>query len=370
MNREWLVRSSGHIRGPWTLDELAQAIQQKKLTAIDEVCLPGQRWCYVCQVKELQFFLNSQTDFQDEVTLTDHGKSQAQNQILSTTSELQLSKNKIPLQNQINLEISNSNDENLQKNKTFNISKTYNLERTKMHKNQKILVGLTFLTMICMILVIITLQQSFQSKSTQEISAKQAEQVEARELANMAIWAQGAEVLKNQRLDIFKKINQWRIKHQYARRELLIFELQLAKIEQVEQSIYDRLAYELTSVSYRQANPQDLLLGPQPLKVCLKAQDFIENSAIKNNFNIVCELMFGDLKNVQNKLPINDEVTQQNNRQLLLLLIEYYIRSEQFQAALDLLKKYQLTGTGLEETLRYQVCTRLQDGICTTSPAK
>ena len=184
-----------------------------------------------------------------------------------------------------------------------------------MHKNQKILVGLTFLTMICMILVIITLQQSFQSKSTQEISAKQAEQVEARELANMAIWAQGAEVLKNQRLDIFKKINQWRIKHQYARRELLIFELQLAKIEQVEQSIYDRLAYELTSVSYRQ-------------------------------------------------------VTQQNNRQLLLLLIEYYIRSEQFQAALDLLKKYQLTGTGLEETLRYQVCTRLQDGICTTSPAK
>lgn len=368
MNREWLVRSSGRIRGPWTLAELGQAIQQKKLTAIDEVCRPGQRWHYLRQVKELQSFLNSQSSPQDEITLTDHGQSQIRP--LQKNVQFELLQNHSSASLNLNSEINVPFAENHQQASSMNSSNIQNQERIKMQKNQKILIGLFFLTILSMILVVITLQKSFQAKSTQEISAQQAEQMEARELANMAIWAQATEVTKNERLEVFKKINQWRIKHQYARRELLIYEMKLAKIEQVEQSVYDRLAYEFTSVSYRQALPQDLLLGPQPKITCLESQSAIENSAIKNNFSIICEMMFGDLKNVQHLLPINDELTQQNNRQLLLLLIEYYIRNEQFQPALDLLKKYQLTGTGLEESLRYQVCTRLKDGLCTTSPAK
>lgn len=339
MNRRWLVRSNGQIRGPWTTEEVSLGIRQKKISAIDEVCLPGERWQYVRQVEEFQNILQNQVESNDEVTLTDHGPSIG-NETLQET---------IQIQSSVQTEI---------------------IERKNMQRNQKILILLTLLTIVCMILLFITLQKSFHSKESQELTALQAEQVEARELANLAMWANNSNVKAEERLEVFKKINQWRIKHQYARRELLIYEIELAKKEKVEQSVLDRLAYELTSVSFRPAKSDDLLLGPQPESFCLQAGTGIENSAIKSNYEIICQLMFGDLNSVKEKLPLSDEVTQQNNRQLLLLMIEYYIKIDQYQTALDLIKKYQLTGTGLEESLRFQVCTKISDSLCTTSPAK
>lgn len=368
MKREWLIRSSGQIGGPWTFAEVAQAIQQRKLTAIDEVCLPGQRWRYVRQVKELQQYLNKTINPNDDLTLTDHGHRNSTELNVPKAVHVSGESNNIDQILQKNLE--QAFNTKIFKNVDDQIPKDQIIERLKMQKNQKILIGLTFLTIICMVLLFVTLQKSFQSKETQEINAQRAEQMEARELAQLAIWASGNDVKKEERLEVFKKINQWRIRHQYARRELLVYEMQLAKLEMVEQSVYDRLAYEFTSVSYRQSNYQDLLLGPQPMRTCKTSQSLIENTAIKNNFSIICEMMFGDLSLVKKELPFDDELTQQNNRQLLLLLIEYYIRTDQFQSALGLLKKYQLTGTGLEETLRYQVCAQLKDALCTTSPAK
>lgn len=53
LERKWLVRASGMILGPFTLEELSQELKEKKVSLIDEVRLPATRWAFAREVSEL-----------------------------------------------------------------------------------------------------------------------------------------------------------------------------------------------------------------------------------------------------------------------------------------------------------------------------
>jgi hypothetical protein len=49
----WLVKSLGHILGPYTTEELEQALRSQKVTLIDEVKKPKSRWKFIRETPEL-----------------------------------------------------------------------------------------------------------------------------------------------------------------------------------------------------------------------------------------------------------------------------------------------------------------------------
>jgi tetratricopeptide (TPR) repeat protein len=77
-HREWLIKSSGEIRGPYTFDEIAEGIATKEFRVVDEVSRKFNRWKYlrdeelfekvILEQKNKEFskgektFTNSETD--------------------------------------------------------------------------------------------------------------------------------------------------------------------------------------------------------------------------------------------------------------------------------------------------------------------
>lgn len=49
----WLVKSLGHILGPYTTEELEEALRSQKVTLIDEVKQPKSRWKFIRETTEL-----------------------------------------------------------------------------------------------------------------------------------------------------------------------------------------------------------------------------------------------------------------------------------------------------------------------------
>lgn len=49
----WLVKSLGHILGPYSIQELEQALRSQKVTLIDEVKQPKSRWRFIRETPEL-----------------------------------------------------------------------------------------------------------------------------------------------------------------------------------------------------------------------------------------------------------------------------------------------------------------------------
>ncbi len=77
-SKEWLVKSSGEIKGPYTFDEIAQAIATREIILVDEISYKFSRWKYlreeeafdavIAEIKNREYskgektFTNSSTD--------------------------------------------------------------------------------------------------------------------------------------------------------------------------------------------------------------------------------------------------------------------------------------------------------------------
>lgn len=70
-NREWLIKSSGEIRGPYTFEEVVQGIASKEFVVVDEVAHKFSRWKYlrdeeifekaIVELKNKEFSKNDKT---------------------------------------------------------------------------------------------------------------------------------------------------------------------------------------------------------------------------------------------------------------------------------------------------------------------
>lgn len=89
--KKWLVKSSGMILGPYTIDEIAKDLQSRKVALIDEVRSPDSRWMFIREHSEfaeiVQKFRTSTHD-QNENTGTTFVPTKTQTITTSNTAEL------------------------------------------------------------------------------------------------------------------------------------------------------------------------------------------------------------------------------------------------------------------------------------------
>lgn len=75
LERKWLVRASGTILGPFTIDELSQELKDKKVSLIDEVRLPSTRWAFAREAPELastvQWIREQQLEQKEDTSVTE-----------------------------------------------------------------------------------------------------------------------------------------------------------------------------------------------------------------------------------------------------------------------------------------------------------
>jgi Flp pilus assembly protein TadD len=84
--KTWLVKSSGMILGPFSIEELVQALREKKVSLIDEVRSPENRWGFIRehrQFTEIVQMLREQQDLSRE----DTGQTFVENTITHTDTE-------------------------------------------------------------------------------------------------------------------------------------------------------------------------------------------------------------------------------------------------------------------------------------------
>ncbi len=53
-NQEWLVKSSGHVMGPLSLDEVEQSLKNRQISVIDEIKGPMGRWGFIREHPDLK----------------------------------------------------------------------------------------------------------------------------------------------------------------------------------------------------------------------------------------------------------------------------------------------------------------------------
>lgn len=93
--KKWIVKSSGAILGPFHLEELIQALSEKRITIIDEVRSPDKRWVFIREHPEFQNivqFLREQQANQKEDTGATYAGSKA-TQTAKTITHSQTDKN-------------------------------------------------------------------------------------------------------------------------------------------------------------------------------------------------------------------------------------------------------------------------------------
>lgn len=75
LERKWLVRASGTILGPFTIEELSQELKDKKVSLIDEVRLPTTRWAFAREAPELastvQWIREQQLEQKEDTSVTE-----------------------------------------------------------------------------------------------------------------------------------------------------------------------------------------------------------------------------------------------------------------------------------------------------------
>lgn len=57
-NREWLIKSSGEIKGPYTFEEIAQGIISKEFILVDEISKSFNRWKYLREEETFEGVIN------------------------------------------------------------------------------------------------------------------------------------------------------------------------------------------------------------------------------------------------------------------------------------------------------------------------
>ena len=91
-NKSWLVRSSGIILGPYSLEEMIQALSEKRIAIIDEVRSPSSRWSFIREHPEfanvVQFLREQQNQSKDDTAATFIG-TKTTTVTITTTEEIQ-----------------------------------------------------------------------------------------------------------------------------------------------------------------------------------------------------------------------------------------------------------------------------------------
>lgn len=76
-NRVWLVKSSGMIMGPFSMEEVIKSLEERRVSIIDEIRSPSSRWSFIrehAKFKEIVQFLREQQSLAKEDTgLTNSG---------------------------------------------------------------------------------------------------------------------------------------------------------------------------------------------------------------------------------------------------------------------------------------------------------
>lgn len=83
----WLVRSSGRILGPFTLEEAGDFVRKKVITVIDEIRPPHQPWKLIREHKELMGLLTQDLNQLSEDTVSSETRTMEHTQTMTLTEQ-------------------------------------------------------------------------------------------------------------------------------------------------------------------------------------------------------------------------------------------------------------------------------------------